>query len=108
MALDDIKKVAQAEAENKSAKEAAIAKGQEDISKAQQEAEALVKKARAEAQEQVRRMMAEAEQNAGKQNQGTLDAATARCASDKQSAQNKLEQAAKLITERVVNSQWQS
>lgn len=108
MAFDEIKKVAEAELAQKAAKEAALAKSKEDISKAQQEGNALIEKARAEAQEQVRQMIAKAESEAESKNRDTLSKAEGQCASQKQTAQGKIGDAAKLITERVVSSQWQS
>lgn len=108
MAFDEIKKVTEAEEAQKAAKEAAIVKGKEDVSKAQQEAQALLEKAKADATEQVREMIAKAEREAEGKNQSTVAQQANACTAQKQTAQSKLGEAAKLITERVVNSQWQS
>ncbi|MFI3254014.1 MAG: hypothetical protein R3Y63_06700 [Eubacteriales bacterium] len=108
MALEEIKKVAQAEATHKADKEAAMAKGQEEIAKAKEEAAAKIAKAKSEAQEQVRTQLQGAEAEGKTAAQTTLNQAKSRCDSQRQSAGDKLTQAANLITERVVNSQWQS
>ncbi len=108
MALDQIKKVAQAEAENKTAKDACIAKGKEQVAKAREEAKELLAKEKAEAQETVKRNVQKVEDSAKKKGADILSQAESRCASRKQTAEAKLPEAANLITERVVNSQWQS
>lgn len=108
MAIDDIKKIAAAEQAAQAAKETALQEARNRVTAAQNEAQLLMDKSRTEAMAQVKQMIAQSENEAESETKSILARAEANCNTLRQQAQEKLDGAAQLITERVVNSQWQS
>jgi V/A-type H+-transporting ATPase subunit G/H len=103
MALEVIQEVTAMEAKAKERKEAAAIQSKQMLSEAQKEARQTLDQARQQAEAQTRQMMSEAEDKAAKKTRQVLEQAERDCATMKQNARSRLDQAAQLIVEKVVN-----
>ncbi len=103
MAVEAIEKVTQTELEARKRKDAAVADNKQRILAAQKEAQRLLEQSRADAEAKVRDMMSQAEAEAGKVGQKVMDQASKESDAMKGRARKRLDQAAQMIVERVVN-----
>lgn len=103
MALEAIQAVTAAETQAKSDREVAAAQAKQLLADAQREARQTVEQARQQAQAQARQMMAQAEDKAAGLTRQVLEQASQDCEKLKQDARGRLDEAAQLIVEKVVN-----
>lgn len=103
MALEAIQKVTQAEESSRQRLESISAENRQKILVAQRAAQRVLEEGRLEAEGEVRQMMAEVEREAARKNQELLDQAARENEMMKQAARQRLDQAAELIVEKVVN-----
>lgn len=104
MAMEELKRVTETEQLIQSRKEAAMAECRHQLVAAQKEGQRILEESRQTAEASVKEMILQAEQAAQGTTKTRLDEAAKSCETLKQSAQTRLEQAATLIAERVVNS----
>ena len=103
MSLEAIKQVTQTEQDCAQRKLDAAQAAKRTVADAEKAGQAALDARRGEAQAKVKAMLAEAEAKAGVQADAVRADTAKACAALKQSAQQKLEQAAELIVRRVVN-----
>ena len=103
MAVEAIQKVTQTEQDAKRRKEEATAESKQKVLVAQRAAQRLLEDAHSEAEAEARQMMARAEDEAVRLTQEALEQAARECEAMKQAARLRLDQAAQLIVEKVVN-----
>lgn len=103
MALDAIKKVTDFEQEIQNQKDSAAVSAKQRIAQAQKDSQRILEDSRRQAQAQAKAMMTEAEDQAAKSAQEVLARAQTDCDALRESARGRLEKAAALIVERVVN-----
>lgn len=102
MALEDIRKVTQAEQEGQQLREQAAAAARQTAAQAEREGRQLVEDARRNAEERARQLLVEAEQEAAARTARVLDEARQECDELIRTARTRLDKAAALIAERVV------
>ena len=98
-----IQEVTQAESQAKARCEAAAIQSRQKLADAQKQARGILEQARQQAQAKTREMMAQAEQRAAEETRQVLAQAEQDCEAMKQQARGRLDQAAQLIVEKVVN-----
>ncbi|MGI5963444.1 MAG: hypothetical protein ACOX7N_07000 [Lawsonibacter sp.] len=103
MAMEAIEKVTRTEEQTKQRREAALTESKQKILVAQRAAQRVLEDARTEAEGEVRQQMAQAEEQAAQEAKVVLAQAEENCRKMKQAARERLEQAAELIVEKVVN-----
>ena len=104
MALDDIRKVTQAEQEGQQLREQAAAAARKTAAQAEREGRQGVEDVRKAACEQAEKRMAEAEQEAAVRTARVLDEARQDCDELIRSARTRIDKAATFIAERVVRA----
>ena len=104
MAMEAIEKVTQTEQEAARLKEEAAAEARQRVLRAEKDGRVLLEQAVREARTQAARLLEQAEQEAGHQVARIRDEAAQDCSTLQQEARKRLEAAAALIVERVVNS----
>lgn len=103
VAVEAIEKVTQVEQEEKRRKEAAAAENKQRLQNAQRDAQRLLEQARAQAEAENRQVLAKAEAEAAQEAQQLMAQAGQACEEMKENARRRLDQAAQLIVEKVVN-----
>lgn len=103
MANEVIRQVAEIEENSQKMLENAAADGKQRVLEAQRAARQLLETSRQEAEGEVRRMMADAERQAAAWTEEALASAQTECEEKKARAQDKLDQAAAFLMEKVVN-----
>ena len=102
MALDDIRKVTQAEQEGQQLREQAAAAARQTAAQAEREGRQLLEDARNDAYAKAKDLMEQAEQDAAARTARVLDEARQDCDELIRAARANLDKAAALIAERVV------
>lgn len=103
MANEVIRQVAEMEENTKKMLENTAAEGKQQILEAQRAARQLLETSRQEAEGEARQMMADAERQAAVWTEEALASARTECEEMKARAQDKLDQAAAFLMEKVVN-----
>ena len=103
MAVEAIEQVTKVEQEERRRREISAAENKQRIQTAQRDAQRLLEQARAQAEAENRRVLAQAEAEAAQEARQLMDQAGQACEKMKESARLRLDQAAQLIVEKVVN-----
>lgn len=104
MSLEAVKQVTQAEEQAKLRRQTAQQEAKKRVADAEKAGQALVEEARKAAAERNAALLAQAEANAGTRASETIREAEGTCDRLRADAQRRLEQAASLIVEKVVNA----
>lgn len=103
MSIEVIKKVTESERNAQEMKQEAAVNAKKTVSDAERAGRELLQKSREKAELQVKQFMTEAEEKAAKSEQIVIEETTRACETLRQSAQERLPEAARLIVGRVVN-----
>ena len=103
MPFDAIQRIRAGEQAAREKRADAAAEGERLLAEARQEGQRLAERAKAQAEEQVKALLAQTEADTAARRERTLADSQARCQRIKQEARGRLDQAARLIMERIGN-----